>query len=155
MHHLRSALFPRLNPAQVEYSVVRTRHESAWFYLSYCSGVTQWTRTDVLVIAGSLLASEGREGGRELTLGVLPRPSLPYHRTLRLHLSTLYDGRCVDAVAFLKLAEKPSCLFHRLVPELKSVVLVVRSEEERKEVEAAIKEVGEKFRSLFVVELME
>jgi len=58
-------------------------------------------------------------------------------------------------VAFLKSAENPSCLFHRLVPEFKSVVLVVRSEEERKEVEAAIKEVGEKFRSLFVVELME
>ena len=85
----------------------------------------------------------------------LPPPSLPFRRTLRLHISTLYGFRWTSAASYLKAVGSTSYIFHTLAPQFKSVVLVVRSEEERREVEAAIQDVEEKYRPLFEVELVD
>lgn len=145
--YLRLTLFPRVNPFRVEYAVARGADQPAWIPFCGAPLIAEWTRTEVLEFSGSFvvfLASYTH------SLAGLPPRSLP-RRVLRLHLATL----CFEAEGADKFLESLDILREPPSPinQFETVVLVVRSEQERREVEAAVEQVEERFRSIFLVEL--
>lgn len=94
------------------------------------------------------------EPGRPLFEEASPQTTTTRRRTLRIHLSTLFEHiRPQDLVLFWR--REPD----RLVvgfgsAEKGSIVLLVRSEEERVETVSVVEQLEEEKRSLFVVELV-
>lgn len=88
-------------------------------------------------------------------MAYLPRPSLEVRRVVQLHLHTLlYGPDFLDVGSFTKKVKKTAILALGLKSMQEgSVVLVVRSKKERREVRKVVEEMEEGWKGKFVVEL--
>lgn len=73
-------------------------------------------------------------------MAALPPPSLDRRRTIRIHVRSFLSKKYPNASKFLKRfpVESPYGIFSAEEMQTGSIIFVVRTEEERKEVEVAI-----------------
>jgi len=151
---LHKILLPHLNPIRCEYSTKsRQKDQSCWTTLDGAPILDSWDRIQTVSFEGTLPYLETRSDGD--LLAAIPPPSLSRRRVIRLHLSTLLYTNRPDPLSLLKLFIKDH-LVDRTgsnVMQDGSVVLVVESERERVEVEAAVGELKESRRLMFVTEM--
>ena len=90
----------------------------------------------------------------ESFLGCLPTPNVERRRTIHLHLASLFTSQRPNAPSFLEFISNHGATLYGLNHlQEGSVVLVVDSEKDRKEAEAAVLLVSPKWRPVFSVEL--
>jgi len=114
-----------------------------------------WTNLEVIEMSGvvSLWRTEPGRWMFDEEEGPLSLP--PRRRTLRIHLSTLFKHLQPEDLEFLWRREPDQFVvgFDRM--EKGSIILLVRSEEERVETVSIVGRLEEEKQSLFVVELVE
>ncbi|KAL7413535.1 hypothetical protein BDY24DRAFT_57531 [Mrakia frigida] len=152
---LYSSLFRRLDPTRCSYKIVgRALSKARWVGLSrnYMTQPLGWTRIQTLDLSG-ILPCVSLNGHRHLA--GLPSPFPDHRQVLRLHVASLLFTVCRDAKEFVDLVGEHPDLYNFGERQARSVVLVVKSEEEKRDVEAAVEESPEieGWRHVFAVEL--
>ncbi|KAL7413252.1 hypothetical protein BDY24DRAFT_389447 [Mrakia frigida] len=139
-----SSLLPRLNPTRFNFTVSeRPFTASSWLGLGV-PPLLSWNRIQILEFKGVIPFSF--HGG----IGGLPSPSLGRRRVVRLHVSTLFFQRHEDVDLLLRALFRNGIVVGLEFMQDASIMLLVRSEKERRGTEVAIERL-EKTKRLFSV----
>ena len=151
---LLSKLLPRFDPVRVDYDTRgRSFDDPPIFSISGLPVLSTFHRLTTLELKGMLpVIWNPSIFSDSYHLAYLPLPTISRRRTVRLHLPTLLSSDAPDTTTFLKDTKEMAGLNLEHMQE-GSVVLVVRSEEERREAEEAVEKFDEVRRIKFVVEL--
>ncbi|KAL7413619.1 hypothetical protein BDY24DRAFT_59766 [Mrakia frigida] len=152
---LYSSLFPRLDPTRCSHKIVgRPLQQVRWVHLQRkdTKELLGWTQIQTLDLSGVLPSV--LLGGRHYLAG-LPSPSPGQHRVVRIHVGSLLYGLRRDSKSFVDMIGEYSSLSGLDGMQDGSVVLVAKSEEEKGEVEAAVRTSQRlaRWRHVFAVEL--
>lgn len=149
---LTTTLFQHLNPARYEQIVEGRPVASGSSFVCFRSrwAPLEWERLEVLKLEGILPL--WRTAGPSCVAAV-QLPTLGWRRTLRIHLSTLFLPSLPTSLAVLRELEFNRHVLGYSGMQERSIVLVVRLEEEKVETELAVQQLQERWRDLFTVEL--
>jgi len=129
----------------------RKAEETAWYDDGAGIPLIEWSRLEGVEFKGMMTRRWSRG---ESFLGCLPTPKVERRRTIHLHLASLLTAQRPDAPSFLDFVSNHGAQLYGLHHlQEGSVVLVVESEKDRREAEAAVMAVEPRWRSVFSVEM--
>ncbi|KAL7413561.1 hypothetical protein BDY24DRAFT_58583 [Mrakia frigida] len=148
------SLFPRLDPTRCSYKIVgRALPQTPWVNLSrnHTTQPLGWTQIQTLDLSGVFPCVFN--GHRHLA--GLPPPFPDHRRVLRLRVASLLWSLYTNSEAIMVLIARNPVFFGLEEMQNGSIVLVVKSEEEKREAEAAVRtsEIIERWRNVFAIEL--
>ncbi|KAL7413506.1 hypothetical protein BDY24DRAFT_388768 [Mrakia frigida] len=149
---LYSSLFGNLNPKRCSFQVVnRPFYGHHWLEIRDGSSLLGWSRIQKMDIIGVVLFTRSPTS---LLAGVPPSSS-GQAQVVRLYVSTLLSWNCADPTSLVDEIGNYSFFDGLEFMQDRSFVLVVRSEEEKTEVEAAVRTSQKiaRWRHVFAVEL--
>ncbi|KAL7413566.1 hypothetical protein BDY24DRAFT_388937 [Mrakia frigida] len=151
---LYSSLFPRLNPTRCSYKIVgRALPQAHWVHLShnYPTQLLGWTQIQTLDLSG--VFPRVFLNGQDHLAG-LPPPFPDHRRVLRLRVASLLSSS-TGSESIMDIIGRNPVFFGLEEMQDGSIVLVVKSEEEKREAEAAVQTSQriERWRHVFIVEL--
>ncbi|KAL7411378.1 hypothetical protein BDY24DRAFT_417171 [Mrakia frigida] len=133
-------LLPLLNPVRCHWNILRRPFKGTRWVTIGRSSLAGWTRLEQVDLKGGLPWSEPREG---LRLAALPPPSLARRRVVRLHVASLFCLASPDLRCALDDIAGRDILYGLDTMQAGSLVLVVGSEEEKRETEEVVRTFGE------------
>lgn len=150
---LHDFLLPELNPKRVAYRIANRPRSSALLLLNRISLLDGWKRLEEIELEGAIpydaFAPEAGLG----YMGQFPPPVRERRRTVRLRVATLMTHWGSSSRSLVRLVAHRGTLCMLEQMQKGSMVLVVESEEERKDVEEALLEVEADLQEKFVMEL--
>ena len=149
-------LLPHLNPTQFDCNVRQRTDTSPEFYLggSKLPILSHFTRLQTISLQGIIPFTFQKAAPLgAYSLCCLPSPALDCRRNLRLHLPSLLHPGCFSVGKWVRNLDRWKDVLGFSGMQEGSIVLVVWTDEERKEVERVLEEeVEETWKSLYVVE---
>jgi len=145
---LHTFLLPHLNPLQFEYIVHDLPHNaSPEFWMSQDLSTLPFLRLKVLKLRGFVPFMNGQH------LVGLPSPTRDRRRIVRLHLPSLLYDQYPDVASLVETLSQWEEVFGLEDMQKGSMVMVIQTEKEKREVTTSLGQVKKRWRSLFQVEL--